>query len=83
MQAWIANEAGDPARALEVTATALGFPDRPQDPQMRAWPELERARALLALHRAGEARPLLGDARGLYQQLNLPARVNQIDALLR
>ncbi len=82
MVAFIANEKGDHARALSATETALAFPDNPGDPQATALPQLERARALIALKRNAEARPLLMGARARYVHLNMTGRVEQIDRLL-
>ncbi len=82
MIASIANEAGDYPRALEATAQALGFAKPAETAQTSAWAQLERAIALIALRRAGEARPLLVDARVKYAGLNMTKRVEQIDTML-
>jgi tetratricopeptide (TPR) repeat protein len=82
MAASIANEAGDYRTALELTATALGFPRPAETPQTPAWAQFERATALIALHRGAEARPLLVDARAKYASINMTKRVTQIDELL-
>jgi tetratricopeptide (TPR) repeat protein/predicted Ser/Thr protein kinase len=82
LAASIANEAGDHAQALAITATALGFAKPAESPQTAAWAQLERARALIALRRADEARPLLVSARAAYADLKMRARVQQIDELL-
>ncbi|MBC7975305.1 MAG: hypothetical protein H7138_09990, partial [Myxococcales bacterium] len=50
--------------------------------QTPAWAQLERATALIALHRPAEARPLLVDARVKYAGLNMTKRVEQIDTML-
>jgi hypothetical protein len=82
MIALAANDAGDFAQALEVTETALGFPRPPEDPQAAAWPQLERARALIGVGRGAEARPLLEAARAGYAKLEMTQRTEQIDELL-
>jgi hypothetical protein len=82
MIAMTANESGDFAQALAVTQTVLGFTKPPESPQTLAWPQLERARALIALHRPAEARPLLVAARAAYAGLNMTQRVQQIDDML-
>jgi tetratricopeptide (TPR) repeat protein/predicted Ser/Thr protein kinase len=82
MAALGANEAHDYAQALELTATVLGFARPAETPQTLAWAQLERARALIGLGRAGEARPLLVTARAGYAGLNMTQRVQQIDDLL-
>jgi tetratricopeptide (TPR) repeat protein len=82
MVASIANEAGDHQRALDMTSVVLGFPKPAETPQTPAWAELERATALIALHRGAEARPLLVAARAKYAGLNMTKRTDQIDAML-
>ncbi len=82
MVAAIANQRRDHATALAATETALGFPKPPEDPQSTAWPQLERARALIALKRKAEARPLLAAARASYAAIGLPGRVEEIDRLV-
>jgi tetratricopeptide (TPR) repeat protein len=82
MVALNANEAGDFAQALAVTETVLGFSRPAETPQTVAWAQLERARALIGLHRALEARPLLVSARAAYAGLHMTQRVEQIDGLL-
>jgi hypothetical protein len=82
MAALGANEAHDYAQALALTATVLGFPQRTETPQTLAWAQLERARALIAVGRAGEARPLVVDSRARYAGLNMTQRVQQCDDLL-
>jgi eukaryotic-like serine/threonine-protein kinase len=82
MIASIANEAGDHQRALDATAVVLAFTKPAETPQTPAWAELERATALIALHRGVEARPLLVKARGEYDGLHMTKRVEQIDAML-
>ena len=82
MIASIANEAGDHARALDATSVVLAFAKPAETPQTPAWAELERATALIALHRGAEARPLLVKARGEYAGLNMTKRVEQIDGML-
>jgi len=83
MQASFATDGGDYENALAATATALAFPTAPESPQTLALTQLQRARALLALHRAAEARPLLAAARAAYGTLEMRARVDEIDQLLR
>ncbi|MGE3543948.1 MAG: tetratricopeptide repeat protein, partial [Kofleriaceae bacterium] len=78
----IANDLGDPRRALELTATALGFAEPPQDPASTASPQLERARALIALGRTDEARPLLASAREIYGNVGEPSKVGMVDNLM-
>ena len=82
MIASIANEAGDYQRALDMTSVVLGFPKPAETPQTPAWAELERATALIALHRGAEARPLLVGARAKYAGLHMTKRTDQIDAML-
>nr|MBA3395784.1 tetratricopeptide repeat protein [Deltaproteobacteria bacterium] len=82
MVAAIANQRRDHATALAATETALGFPKPPEDPQSTAWPQLERARALIAVKRKAEARPLLAAARASYAAIGLPGRVEEIDRLV-
>ena len=77
-----ANDAREFAQALDATTAALGFAQPAQSPQTPAWSQLERARALIGLHRAGEARPLLEAARTAYGELHMAARVAQADELL-
>jgi hypothetical protein len=77
-----ANDAGDFAQALPLTATVLGFAQPAESPQIVAWAQLERARSLIGLGRAAEARPLLVTARATYAGLNMTPRVAEIDALL-
>jgi tetratricopeptide (TPR) repeat protein len=82
MAAGAANDAGQFAQALPMTATVLGFAQPSEDPQTIAWAQLERARTLIGLGRATEARPLLVTARASYAGLNMTPRVAEIDALL-
>ena len=82
MIASLANEAGDYPRALDATSVVLAFAKPAEAPQTSAWAELERATALIAVHRGAEARPLLVKARGEYAGLNMTKRVEQIDAML-
>jgi Tetratricopeptide repeat len=77
----IANLRADHAKALTATGIALAFPPH-EDSQSSAWARLERGRALIALHRSAEARPLLVAARTGYQAAELPERVQEIDRLL-
>lgn len=81
LAATIANDRGDARAALALTTESLAFPTPPQDPQTAAFVEFEQARALIALHRAADARPVLAAARATYAQLNMTARVEQIDKL--
>ncbi|HEY6173030.1 MAG TPA: hypothetical protein VIX73_01255, partial [Kofleriaceae bacterium] len=83
MAASIANESHDYARALELTAASLGFAKPAESAQTAAWAQLERARALIGLHRGAEARPLLATARASYAGLDMAERVHQADELLR
>jgi tetratricopeptide (TPR) repeat protein len=83
MAAGCANELHDFAGALELTATALGFPKPAESPETTAWAQLERARALIGAKRGAEARPLLTAARTAYGNLDMTQRVHQIDDLLR
>jgi tetratricopeptide (TPR) repeat protein len=82
MAASIANESREPALALALTATSLGFAKPAESAQTGAWAQLERARALIGLGRGAEARPLLVSARAAYTDLQMTARVQQIDKLL-
>jgi tetratricopeptide (TPR) repeat protein len=82
LAASVANDSGDHAQALAITATALGFVKPAESPQTAAWAQLERARALIGLHRGDEARSLLVSARAAYAELKMTARVQQIDELL-
>ena len=82
MAALAANESRDFAQALALTAAALGFPQPAESPQTPAWTQLERARALVGVHRPAEARPLLVAARKAYAELNMSPRVRQVDELL-
>ena len=68
--------------ATALTAAALGFPQPAESPQTPAWTQLERARALVGVHRPAEARPLLVAARKAYAELNMSPRVRQVDELL-
>lgn len=64
-QATLARQSGHPARALALARQALAVDERGKaPPQQRARDELAVAEALLALGRAAEAVPLLGDALG-------------------
>jgi len=83
MAASTANELHDFAGALELTATALGFPKPAESPETTAWTQLERARALIGVHRGADARPLLTAARTAYSNLEMTERVRQADDLLR
>jgi tetratricopeptide (TPR) repeat protein len=83
MAASCANDLRDFPRALALTATALGFPKPTESPQTSAWAQLERARALISLHRGAEARPLLVTARAAYAGLEMAERVRQADDLLK
>ncbi|MEJ7597385.1 MAG: tetratricopeptide repeat protein [Kofleriaceae bacterium] len=79
----IANRAGDHATALAWTKSAIT--ENPTgDPEILAWPRLERARALLA---SGgdreEARRLLAQARMIWSSLERTQRVAEIDRLVR
>ena len=56
-------------------------PGPPRARRPSAWAQLERARALIGLDRAGEARPLLVDRARRYAGLNMTQRVQQIDDL--
>jgi tetratricopeptide (TPR) repeat protein len=82
MAAMAANEARDHAQALALSDAALGFPAPAESPQTPAWARLERARALIGLHRPAEARPLLEAARAAYAELDMAERVRQADELL-
>jgi tetratricopeptide (TPR) repeat protein len=82
LAAQAANEMRDFRQALALTAEALGFARPAENPQTPAWTQLERARALLGLHRAAEARPLLVAARASFAGLRVTQRVEQIDSLL-
>ncbi len=81
MVASMANRRGDPATALARTDDVMHLPT-PPDQQAYAWTEVERARALIAVNRPAEARPLLVDARDRYGKVPLPGRVKEIDDLL-
>ena len=82
MAANAANDARDFAQGLELTAAALGFARPAESPQTPAWAQLERARALIGLRRAAQARPLLDAARAAFAALHMPERVKQADDLL-
>jgi tetratricopeptide (TPR) repeat protein len=82
MAALAANDARDFARALALTDTALGFTAPPESGDTLAWTQLERARALIGVGRANEARSLLRSARTGYLRLNMTQRVEQIDELV-
>jgi tetratricopeptide (TPR) repeat protein len=82
MAAVAANDAGDFAQALALTQAALGFTQPAEAPQTLAWAQLERARALIGVHRAAEARPLLVAARARYAESHMTERVEQVEALL-
>jgi tetratricopeptide (TPR) repeat protein/predicted Ser/Thr protein kinase len=82
LAATAADDARDFALGLELTAAALGFERPAEAAQTTAWAQLERARALVGAGRAGEARPLLGAARGVYAGLHMVERVQQVDDLL-
>ncbi|HSR99299.1 MAG TPA: tetratricopeptide repeat-containing protein kinase family protein, partial [Kofleriaceae bacterium] len=82
MAASIANESRDFAKALALTQASLDFAKPAQSAQTGAWAQLERARALIGLRRGAEARPLLVAARAAYTDLQMAARVQQIDKLL-
>ena len=83
MIAGIANVLGDHATALTATEAALGFPDAPEDPQATAWPQLERARALIRVGQRRDALPLIQAARAVYSTLGMTARVEELDRLQR
>ncbi|HEY0483314.1 MAG TPA: tetratricopeptide repeat-containing protein kinase family protein, partial [Kofleriaceae bacterium] len=82
MAALAANDARDFPQALALTAAALGFPRPAESPQTPAWAQLERARALIGIHRSADARPLLVAARKAYAELAMAPRVRQVDELL-
>src|SRR5205823_2142754 len=63
MAAELANTAKDPAAAEKLARASLALAKPDDDPQIVAWTELELGRALVGLHRASEARPLIADAR--------------------
>ena len=86
----VANRAGDPQAALDATAKAARW-SKATDPMSLAWPRLERARALIAFGALGphstpaqldEALHLLMQARTLYDVMQSPQRVQEIDRLL-
>ena len=79
--AQIANLRADRAKALTATAAALAFPPK-EDTQSLQWARLERGRALIALRRPGEARPLLVAARTGYEAIGMAERVQEIDRLM-
>ncbi|HEX3759179.1 MAG TPA: serine/threonine-protein kinase [Kofleriaceae bacterium] len=82
LAATAANDARDFAQGAELTAAALGFARPAESAQTPAWAQLERARALIGLGRAGEARPLLDAARAAYADLHMTERVREADDLL-
>jgi tetratricopeptide (TPR) repeat protein/predicted Ser/Thr protein kinase len=82
MAANAANDAGSFEAALGYATSALAFTKPPEAAETTAWGQLERARALIGVHRGGEARPLLASARKTYAGLAMTARVAQCDALL-
>jgi tetratricopeptide (TPR) repeat protein/predicted Ser/Thr protein kinase len=79
LAAGAANDARDFAGGLELTTAALGFERPAESAQTTARAQLERARALIGVGRAGEARPLLAAARA---GLHMAERVQQADDLL-
>ncbi|HEX4417406.1 MAG TPA: tetratricopeptide repeat-containing protein kinase family protein, partial [Kofleriaceae bacterium] len=82
MAANAANDAGDFARGLELSARALDFPRPAEGIQTTAWSKVEHGRALIGLHRPEQARPFLIEARAGYSQIVMPQRVQQCEALL-
>jgi tetratricopeptide (TPR) repeat protein/predicted Ser/Thr protein kinase len=81
MEASIENDLGDAARALAVTEIALAFPAPTENPQTEAWNQFERARALIAVGRGREARPLIDASRKAYASLHMQQRLDQLDKL--
>jgi hypothetical protein len=83
--AMTASSMHDPATALALTTEALAEPAPTADDldkqQTFAWAHLERGRALLALHRAAEAKPELAAAHEAYVALHMAERLAEVEAL--
>jgi eukaryotic-like serine/threonine-protein kinase len=81
--AMIENMRGHHGDAIAAADRALGLAHVEESPGISAWARLEKARALIALHRdPAAARTLLGEARTRYAAAKLPARLTEIDGLL-
>jgi tetratricopeptide (TPR) repeat protein len=84
MKASIESALGKHDEALHDARMALELPAPRADFQATAWPKLEQARALVALHRdPSSAGRLLAEARTLYSDNHMDQRVAEIDTLLR
>ena len=78
-----ANDLGDTKQALALAEASLAFDKPAEDPQIDAHGQLEEARALVALGRKTEARPLLVTARATFDKVGSKEYVQRIDELLR
>jgi len=67
----------------EVIAAGSTTSDPTDRAMTQAWARLERAKALIALHRGAEARRDLTEARAGYAGLNMAARVDEVETLMR
>jgi tetratricopeptide (TPR) repeat protein/predicted Ser/Thr protein kinase len=81
--AQISNVRHDLDGALAAASAAIDIDPDDNDAPTRAWPRLEAAKALIALHRdPARTRTLLHEARDLYEAASLTKRVTEIDAML-
>ena len=85
MVATTASSTHDYATALALTTEALAGPapvaDDLDSQQNFAWAHLERGRALIALHRAAEAKTDLAAAHEAFVALHMPERAAEVEAL--
>jgi eukaryotic-like serine/threonine-protein kinase len=78
----VANARKDYASALALTKEGLALTSPNKDPEVIARLKLQRAKALLATHRATGTRQLLDEARVIYEAKKATDRVQEIDSLL-
>ncbi|HEY4239469.1 MAG TPA: serine/threonine-protein kinase [Kofleriaceae bacterium] len=85
MTASTENSLNHPTEALAILdeAAKIHRPGSDGPDQNLAWWQVERAHALITLHRAAEARTLLDSARQIYAVLKFQPRLDEIDDLAK
>jgi tetratricopeptide (TPR) repeat protein/predicted Ser/Thr protein kinase len=82
-RASVENDLHKSEDALRDAIASLAVPSPHAGFQARSWPQLEQAKALVALGRTPQvARALLTEARAAYAENKINVRVTEIDALL-